>query len=144
MYCSQCRAEVAIDAKFCHKCGKPVELPSSPTTSKPPMETEHVSLESATPFPRLLAILWKLWFASVPICVGLLLFGLYFTQFLELWFHTLAPRYIGYFMLCNALGFRYYWRRFNRRGWVGVLVSIVVSLVFHFLGSLISGYMRGQ
>src|SRR5207249_1294614 len=44
---------------------------------------------------------------------------------------------------CNGLAFRYYWKRFNRRGWVGALVGIVVSLVFIFLGGLIGAYMRG-
>jgi len=80
-------------------------------------------------------------FASVPIFVGVLLLGLYSTVLAYLWFNHLDAQTLGFFMLFNGLGFRYYWKRFNRRGWVGVLVSILVSLVFVFLGALIGGYM---
>src|SRR5713101_2906878 len=121
MYCSQCRAEVAIDAKFCHKCGKPVEPPSSPTISKQTIAPEPVSLEPAKPLPRWFAILWKLRFASGSIVIGVLQLGLYSFVFMNLWVSDLDAKTIGYFMFFNGLAFRYSWKRFNRRGWVGAL-----------------------
>ena len=146
MHCSQCKAEVVIDAKFCHKCGNSVEPPSSPATSKPIGVPEPLSLEPANPVSDWFAILWTLRFASVPIVIpiviGVLLSGLYFFMFMCLWFGNFNTS-IGYaFIFWNSLAFCYYWKRFNRRGWVGVLVGIAVSFAFMFLVAFISGYMR--
>jgi hypothetical protein len=74
--------------------------------------------------------------------IGILLLGLYFTVFMSLWLDMFNPGLGYFFIFCNCLSFRYYWKRLNRRGWVGVLVGIVVSLMFIFLDGFISAYMR--
>lgn len=142
MHCSQCRAEVLINAKFCHKCGYAMEPVSSPATSQPIVVPEPVSLEPANLVPEWVATLWTLRCESTSIAIGVLLLGLYFFMFMCLWFDNFDAT-IGYtFIFWNCLAFRYYWKRFNHQGWGGILVGIVLSLVFIYLDGLIGGYMR--
>jgi hypothetical protein len=154
MFCSQCGTAVADDASFCHRCGKPVPLvaPESVSTPAqapvepiPPDTTKAVkSLTSAAlppirpfaPSKRQIAV-------SIALAIILALFyGFLFFDALAGELDTKGP--IGSSIFFSALAFRHFWQCLNRRGWVGALVGVAVSLLVLFLGGAISGYVKGQ
>ena len=47
-------------------------------------------------------------------------------------------------MLLNGLAFWYLWKCKKRKGWVGALVGVIVSISVVFLSGGIAGYVRGQ
>ena len=61
-------------------------------------------------------------------------------------FHTTqrAGNYVGGMIIWSGAAFWYFWKSLNRRGWVGALVGMAISLLVLFGGAGISGYVKGQ
>jgi hypothetical protein len=49
-----------------------------------------------------------------------------------------------YFLFTGGFSFWYFWKRLNRRGWIGAIIGVIVSLGVIFSGAGIAGYVSSQ
>ena len=147
MFCSQCGTELAADSIFCFKCGKQIQEHSliaepSPDDSILP----HPSPLDPAPQPPKPAGLTKRQNFTLAFWT-LLLISIFFVE-------VLIPALYGEkydiakkggtLMFGTGWAFWYFWKVRNRKGWVGGIVGVAVSILVLFLGAAIGGYVRGQ
>lgn len=157
MFCSQCGTSVANDARFCHACGRPVPFitsesnstpPASPVGSIPPVATKHANSGEGV-ISRLMKPFAPNKRHSRAVSIFLLLtlvvpiFVFVFIDALDGEFHIKGTTAIGE-IFWNGVIFRYLWKSFNRKGWIGALVGVAISLLVFFLGATISGNVKGE
>lgn len=154
MFCSHCGTAVAGDASYCHKCGKPIPT-IAPETVAPPAQQPADSLSADET-----KVLKKAMSAKVPpikpfapskrqIVVSIvaaiflaLIYGFQISAGLD-GEYPLGPP-IGGSIVLSLLAFRHFWLCLNRRGWVGGLIGVAISLLVFLLSAAISGYVKGQ
>ena len=155
MFCSHCGTAVAINASFCHKCGKPVPsvdlesiaastqapvepIPSAPKTASKSARSPLSPIKLTAPTKRQIAI-------SISLAIILaLMFGMELTLALAGEESLFVTKQVFGYLFISGLAFWYFWKRLDRRGWVGALIGVTVSLFVLFLGAAIRGYVRGQ
>jgi zinc-ribbon domain len=128
MYCTECGAKIADDAKYCQQCGKPI---AAAVMTNPPEQTTSPASGEPTPSPFWLYLLGTLTIGTYAamLIVGFAGKGVYSQS-------GLAS------MLWSSLFFYFLWKRRARRAWQGALIGAVIGIVIFLMAVLISVYMR--
>ena len=147
MFCSQCGTDLAANSIFCFKCGKQIQeqsliaepslddsiLPQSGSLDPAPQPPKPAGL---TKRQNVTLAFWALLLISI-FSVEVLIPAFYGEKY------DIAKKG-GTLMFGTGWAFWYFWKVRNRKGWVGGVVGVAVSILVLFLGAAIGGYVRGQ
>ena len=145
MFCSQCGTELPANSIFCIKCGKQIhgesQIEYSPVNNTLPQSRP---LESV-PQPQQIAKLTRRQISILSVWALLLFFG--YADVLERIIDRAPGIGIGkdviYLMFFTGWAFWYFWKARNRKGWIGGVVGVAVSILVIMLCAVIGGYARG-
>jgi hypothetical protein len=149
MFCSKCGTELPADSFFCFKCGKNIQTQSQITAPS--------IVEGTLPQPRSIgpasqpqdvARLNKKQISILSVWALLLFFG--YAVLLERVIDgandadgkSAVGKDVIYLMFFTGWAFWYFWKVRNRKGWIGGVVGVAVSISVTILCAVIGGYLR--
>ena len=88
---------------------------------------------------------WQIFISIVLVIFLASAYGFIFIDALDGNFHTtVKEKNLGGTIVWGGLTFWYVWKTLNRKGWIGALVGVCISVLVVFLGAAISGYVKAQ
>lgn len=143
MFCSQCGTVISKDAKFCHKCGTTIVYHEA-FTQMPNDTTSEIANNSNNKIKPNTKLTKKQ--IAISAILLIMLIGLYASVIIPALAGVSydAQKQSSGILFGSGVSFWYFWKIRNRKGWIGALTGIAISLLIILVSGGIAGYLKGQ
>ncbi len=154
MYCPQCGTELAADCKFCPKCGKQIRTQDKiaepnladsalPKFNPPEAAPQSQKYAGLTKKQTTKLYIWAvLLLISYSVLLPVIIYGQIYGSNDAQQSRPLGQAIFG-LMIWTGWLFSYYWKATDRRGWVGGVIGVSVSIVLVMVSAMLGGAIRG-